>query len=194
MGAPGKWRPAIVALSKPKASAPRLHQSNRSHQPTRVPKPISGVGAGRTGKAVLTRSVRGDGRALSAMGTGICSQLPAGQSGLGGCPKTKPPDGDARGSCHSADCFGASPVASALGMEHRRDPALHSHYPTTASRATRPKPDISTWQGIGHFYLALTVWWRRLRAELRGTFPAWRRAFALGTASCSRRDENGNLS
>ena len=61
-------------------------------------------------------------------------------------PKTKPPAGDARGSCHSADCFGASPVASALGMEHRRDPALHNHYPTTASRATRPKPDISTWR------------------------------------------------
>ena len=92
------------------------------------------------------RSVRRDGRALSAMGTGIYSQLPAGQSGLGGRPKTKPPAGDARGSCHSADCFGASPVASALGMEHRRDPALHNHYPTTASRATRTKPDISTWR------------------------------------------------
>ncbi len=41
MGAPGKRRPAIVALSQPKASAPRLHQSNRSHQPTRAPKPTS---------------------------------------------------------------------------------------------------------------------------------------------------------
>ena len=113
--------------------------------PQALPNPPA-AGSGPKGKAVCKRSVRRDGRALSAMGTGICSQLPAGQSGLGGRPKIKPPAGDARGSCHSADCFGASPVASALGMEHRRDPALHNHYPTTASRATRPKPDISTWR------------------------------------------------
>ena len=132
--------------------------------PQALPNPPA-AGSGPKGKAVCKRSVRRDGRALSAMGTGICSQLPAGQSGLGGRPKTKPPAGDARGSCHSADCCGASPVASALGMEHRRDPALHNHYPTTASRAPRPKPDISTWQRIGHFYLALTPSSHPLRTQ-----------------------------
>ena len=123
--------------------------------PLGFPNPAA-AGSGPTRKAVLTRSVGGDGCALSAMGTGICPQLPAGQGGLAECPQTKPSDGDARGSCHAADCFGASTVASALGSEDRREPALHSHYPTTASPAARPKPDISIRQRLGHFYLALT--------------------------------------
>ena len=40
LGAPGKRRPAIVALSQPKA--PRLHQSNRSPKPASAAKPTSG--------------------------------------------------------------------------------------------------------------------------------------------------------
>ena len=38
--APGKRLPAIVALSQPKASAPRLHQSNHSPKPASAAKPI----------------------------------------------------------------------------------------------------------------------------------------------------------
>ncbi len=124
LGAPGQRRPAIVALSKPKASAPRLHKA--------IP-------------ATNTRSAEAGPRPL------------AWQGGAAESTNTKPSDGNARASCRSAACFGASPVASALGLESRRDPALDSHHSTTASAATRPQPDISTWQRIGHFYLALTI-------------------------------------
>ena len=58
------------------------------------------------------------------------------------CAKTEPSDGDARGSCRSADRFGASPVASALGSQDRRDPAPDSHHFTIAAPTTRLKPDI----------------------------------------------------
>ena len=71
--------------------------------------------------------------------------------------KTKPSDREARGSSASADCLGASSIASALGIKSRRDPALNANHSTIASAATCPKADISTWQRIGHFYLALTV-------------------------------------
>ena len=84
------------------------------------------------------------------------------------CAKTEPSDGDARGSCRSAACFGASPVASALGSENRRDPVLHSHHFTIAPLATRPKPDISTWQQLGHFYLALT--YSKFPVDNQGSF------------------------
>jgi hypothetical protein len=50
---------------------------------------------------------------------------------------------------------GASPVASALGIRLGATPCglTHLNMPFSA----RPsKPDISTWQRIGHFYLALT--------------------------------------
>ena len=73
-------------------------------------------------------------------------QLPAQQGGIGECSNTKPSDEEARGSCASAACCGASPAASALGMESRRGPALHSQHFTIASLATRPRPDISTWR------------------------------------------------
>ena len=42
-GAPDKRRPAIVALSQPKASAPRLHQSNHSPKPASAAKPTSAL-------------------------------------------------------------------------------------------------------------------------------------------------------
>jgi len=40
--------------------------------------------------------------------------------------KTKPSDREARGSSASADCLGASSIASALGIKSRRDPALNA--------------------------------------------------------------------
>ena len=129
------------------------------------------------GKTALDRSVRRNGCARDAI-AGTCWQLTARPAGMGEgantepsdeelrlpaqparmgeLTKTKPSDGDARGWCRSAACFGASPLASALGLESRRDPALHSQHFTIAPLATRPKPDISTWQRLGHFYLALT--------------------------------------
>ena len=82
---------------------------------------------------------------------------PARQGGAAESTNTKPSDGNARGSCRSAACFGASPVASASGSQDRRDPAPDSHHSTTAPPAGRPQPDISAWQRIGHFYLALTM-------------------------------------
>jgi hypothetical protein len=50
---------------------------------------------------------------------------------------------------------GASPVASALGIRPGATPRRHDHYNRTCS-ATRLRPDISTWQRIRCFYLALT--------------------------------------
>ena len=87
---------------------------------------------------------------------------PARQGGAAESTNTKPSDGNARGSCRSAACLGASPVASASGSQDRRDPAPDSHHSTTAPPAGRPQPDISAWQRIGHFYLALTAEQRRL--------------------------------
>ena len=63
----------------------------------------------------------------------------------------KPSDREARGSSASADCLGASSIASALGIKSRRDPALNANHSTIASPATCPKADISTWQRLGHF-------------------------------------------
>jgi len=76
--------------------------------------------------------------------------------------KPKPPDGDVvavtRGL--SADAFfGASPVvASALDLRQERDLPADRIQTNTHLFSARPKPDISTWQRIGHFYLALTRW------------------------------------
>jgi hypothetical protein len=61
-----------------------------------------------------------------------------------------------------AVCFGASPVASALDLPQERDFPKNRIHTNTHSLPARPKPDISTWQRIGHFYLALTGDLRRL--------------------------------
>ena len=55
-----------------------------------------------------------------------------------------------------ADCFGANPVASALGDPPGATPAgLCEH---TMGVEPRPsKPELSTWLGIGTFYLAPTL-------------------------------------
>ncbi len=156
------------------AAQPRLHWERRANGARRSsrclsPRPqlrdftkailltnTAAAGSGPHGKAALTASLTANGCALHTVKAGACSQLPAKQGGIGECSNTKPSDGEARGSCRSAACFGANPVASASGSEHRRDPAPDGHHSTTASPATRSKPDISTWQRLGHFYLALT--------------------------------------
>jgi hypothetical protein len=55
-----------------------------------------------------------------------------------------------------AICCGASPVASALDLPQERDFPKNRTHTTIPSSTDRSKQDISTWQGIGHFYLALT--------------------------------------
>jgi hypothetical protein len=51
---------------------------------------------------------------------------------------------------------GASPVASALGIRSGATPCGLTH-PNIPFSAGRSKPDISIWQRLGHFYLALTA-------------------------------------
>ena len=55
-----------------------------------------------------------------------------------------------------AVCFGASPVASALDLPQERDFPENRIQTTMPSPADPSKQEISTWQRIGHFYLALT--------------------------------------
>ena len=74
--------------------------------------------------------------------------------------KAKPPEGTPQGPVDrglAAAYFGANSVASALNLPRDRDASKnHPHSNPTLSNPTS-KPDISTWQGIGHFYLALTL-------------------------------------
>jgi hypothetical protein len=74
--------------------------------------------------------------------------------------KPKPPDGDFVAATRglSADAFfGASPVvASALDLRVGRDPFADHIQTNRHFFSARPKPDISTLQRIGHFYIALT--------------------------------------
>ena len=73
--------------------------------------------------------------------------------------KAKPSEGTPQGPVDrglAAAYFGANSVASALNLPQERDlPKNHSHSKAHPSDRT-PKPDISTWQRLGHFYLALT--------------------------------------
>src|SRR5437899_3702155 len=73
--------------------------------------------------------------------------------------KAKPSEGTPQGPVNrgfAAVYFGANSVASALNLPQERDlPKNHSHSKPHLSNRTS-KPDISTWQRIGHFYLALT--------------------------------------
>src|ERR1700722_17859844 len=73
--------------------------------------------------------------------------------------KAKPPEGTPQGPVNrglAAVYFGANSVASALNLPQERDlPKNQSHSKPPLSNSI-PKPDISTWQRIGHFYLALT--------------------------------------
>ena len=74
--------------------------------------------------------------------------------------KAKPSEGTPEGPVDrgsAADYFGASPVASALNLPRERDSPKNRKQTTTHSSPARSKPDISTLQGIGHFYFALTT-------------------------------------
>ena len=74
--------------------------------------------------------------------------------------KAKPSEGTPQGPVDrgfAADYFGASPVASALNLPQERDFPKNRNQTITHSPPARSKPDISTLQGIGHFYFALTV-------------------------------------
>src|ERR1700680_4374732 len=73
--------------------------------------------------------------------------------------KAKPSEGTPQGPVDrgfAADYFGASPVASALNLPQERDFPKNRIHTTTHSPVEPSKQDISTWQTIGHFYLALT--------------------------------------
>ena len=73
--------------------------------------------------------------------------------------KAKPSEGTPQGPVDrgfAADYFGASPVASALNLLRERDFPENRNQTITHSPPARSKPDISTLQGIGHFYFALT--------------------------------------
>ncbi len=75
-------------------------------------------------------------------------------------PKAKPSEGTPQGPVNrgfAAVYFGANSVASALNLPQDSDvPKNHSHSKPPLLNPTS-KPDISTWQRIGHFYLALTI-------------------------------------
>ena len=74
-------------------------------------------------------------------------------------PKAKPSEGTPQGPVDrgfAADYFGASPVASALNLPRERDSPENRNHTITLSPPARSKQDISTLQGIGHFYFALT--------------------------------------
>src|ERR1700676_4082072 len=56
-----------------------------------------------------------------------------------------------------AFCFGASSVAAVFGSAPGSATSPKHHSQTKPSPTNPPaKPDISTWQDLGHFYLALT--------------------------------------
>ena len=74
--------------------------------------------------------------------------------------KAKPSEGTPQGPVDrgfAADYFGASPVASALNLPQERDSPENRNQTITHPPPARSKPDISTLQGIGHFYFALTT-------------------------------------
>src|SRR4029079_2899797 len=57
-----------------------------------------------------------------------------------------------------AVCSGASPVAAVFGSAPASaTPPEHRSYFNPAPLNSSSKPDISTWQRTGHFYLALTA-------------------------------------
>src|SRR5271165_1829850 len=74
--------------------------------------------------------------------------------------KAKPSEGTPQGPVDrgfAADYFGASPVASALNLPRERDSPENRNQTSTHPPQARSKQDISTLQGIGHFYFALTA-------------------------------------
>src|SRR4029450_7311180 len=73
--------------------------------------------------------------------------------------KAKPSEGAPQGPVNrglATAYFGANSVASALNLPQERDLPKNHHHSKPHLPNQTPKPDISTWQRIGHFYLALT--------------------------------------
>ena len=150
---PGRCASRVAELGV--AAKPRLHLERRANGARRSsrclsPRPqlrdstkaillanTAAAGSGSHGKPALTASLTANGWVLPTVQAGARPRLEAQQGGIRECSNTKPSDREARGPCRSADCFGASPVASALGLESRRGPALHSQHFTIASLATR---------------------------------------------------------
>jgi hypothetical protein len=65
-----------------------------------------------------------------------------------------------------AICFGAIPVAAVFGSSPRSATSRKHQIQHKSTLTPDPsKQDISTWQGIGHFYLALTAPGRLLNAR-----------------------------
>ena len=96
--------------------------------------------------------------------------------------KAKPSEGTPQGPVDrgfAADYFGASPVASALNLPQERDSPENRAQTITLSPPARSKPDISTLQGIGHFYFALTAGRTKTRA------PACAQTATRGNFYCS---------
>jgi hypothetical protein len=67
-------------------------------------------------------------------------------------PKTKPRPKPGPVTDH----FGATSVASALSIRAGATP-LGPNHPNMLFPVNTSKQDISTWQRLGHFYLALTI-------------------------------------
>jgi transposase len=114
-------------------------QSHANHRPPRVIRQ----------KANKDRRAKPARRSLALN----CPRPPLGGS-TKECAETKTPPKRfaSEGSCRF---FGASPVASALGIRSGATPRGRPQ-PTMPSPVEPSKGDISTWQTRGHFYLALT--------------------------------------
>src|SRR4029079_14368452 len=73
-----------------------------------------------------------------------------------------------------AVCSGASPVAAVFGSAPASaTPPEHRSYFNPAPLNSSSKPDISTWQRTGHFYLALTRASFLNRRGLPATAVSW---------------------
>jgi hypothetical protein len=83
--------------------------------------------------------------------------------------KTGPPPQVGRGPLPIAS--GADSVASALHQPLGRDSGGQTH-PSMHSPPYSSKPDVSTWQTLGHFYLALTACQRAARGGRRARLSA----------------------
>lgn len=87
--------------------------------------------------------------------------------------KAKPSEGTPQGPVDrgfAAVYSGASSVASALNLPQERDSAGNRTHPNTDYLSPRPKQDISTLQGIGHFYFALTANCLACRRKVRNSY------------------------
>ena len=103
--------------------------------------------------------------------------------------KAKPSEGTPQGPVDrgfAADYFGASPVASALNLPRERDSPENRNHTNMHSPPTASKPDISTLQGIGHFYFALTANLPWLSAQSDNVLFAQSRNVLLTTSRLGR--------